>query len=302
VKKKKILILGSQGFLGSHLVQHFLHLGCQVTGCDLTEAGKTDFEYYKISLLSTDVEDLFGGNTYDVCINAAGSGNVSYSLSHPLSDFEANALSVIHILEAIRKFNGSCRYLHISSAAVYGNPATLPVMETHPCQPISPYGYHKHISEMICREYHTVYGIQVAVIRPFSVYGPGQRKQLLWDMCRKLQASDSITLFGTGKESRDFIHIQDVARLMQCIIEADAFAGNVFNAASGTETTIQQIADWFTSCYEGNKKIRFSGEVRPGDPLNWCSDISRIRSVGYAPSVLLKDGIEQYIRWFAEHA
>lgn len=297
----RVLILGSEGFIGNHLVQYFLGLQWKVTGCDLIESNAKGYTYHKISLLSADVDDLFSGQRYDVCINAAGSGNVPFSITHPLSDFEANTLSVIHILEAIKKFNASCRYLHISSAAVYGNPSSLPVKETHACMPVSPYGYHKRMSEMICEEYYAIYKSPVAIIRPFSVYGEGQRKQLLWDICKKLKAADEITLFGTGAESRDFIHINDVARLIHIIIERNKFDGEIFNAASGSETTIREIADMFISFYN-KKNILFSGEVRKGDPLNWRSDVSRSNAIGYSPSVKLEDGIRNYIHWFEQNS
>jgi UDP-glucose 4-epimerase len=295
----KILILGSEGFIGNHLVRYFLDHKYDVTGCDLIESGTTEYTYHKISLLSADVEDIFSGQTYDVCINAAGSGNVPYSITHPLSDFDANVSGVIHVLDAIRKFNGACRYLHISSAAVYGNPVSLPIMETHPRKPVSPYGYHKSMSEMICEEYSAIYKSRLAVIRPFSVYGEGQKKQLLWDICKKLQGADQITLFGTGNESRDFIHIKDMIALIHLIIERDKFDGQVFNAASGRETTIREIADIFMSNFK-NKSIIFSGEVRKGDPLNWRADISEIAAIGYKPSIDLRDGIKKYIHWIEQ--
>lgn len=295
----KILILGSEGFIGNRLVRYFLDHQFNVTGCDLIESSNTEYTYHKISLLSADVEDIFTGQKYDVCINAAGSGNVPYSITHPLSDFDANVSAVIHVLDAIRKFNGSCRYLHISSAAVYGNPVSLPVMEIHPRKPVSPYGYHKCMSEMICEEYHAIYKSRLAVIRPFSVYGEGQKKQLLWDICKKLHGTDQITLFGTGAESRDFIHIKDVAALIHLIIDQDKFDGQVFNAASGRETTIREIADMFMSNFK-NKSILFSGEVRKGDPLNWRADISEIAAIGYTPSIDLIDGVRKYIHWFEQ--
>jgi nucleoside-diphosphate-sugar epimerase len=295
----KILILGSEGFIGNHLVRYFLDHQFDVTGCDLIESSSTEYAYHKISLLSADVEDIFIGQKYDVCINAAGSGNVPYSITHPLSDFDANVSAVIHILDAIRKFSGACRYLHISSAAVYGNPVSLPVMETQPLKPVSPYGYHKCMSEMICEEYHNIFKSRLAVIRPFSVYGEGQKKQLLWDICKKLQGADQITLFGTGAESRDFIHIKDMAALIHLIIDQDKFEGQVFNAASGKETTIREIANLFMANFQ-NKNILFSGEVRKGDPLNWRADISAIAQMGYVPTIDLNEGIKKYIHWFEQ--
>ena len=219
-------------------------------------------------------------------------------MTHPLSDFESNTLDTMRVLDTIRRQDKTCRYLHISSAAVYGNPVKLPVHEDDKKKPLSPYGWNKLMAEQVCLEYHTVYGIATAAIRPFSVYGNRLRKQLLWDICSKLSQADSIELFGTGNESRDFIHINDLMLLVQCIVDKAPFTGNVFNAASGTETTIKQIAVLFEAFHNSKKKIQFSGELRKGDPLNWCADITAVQQLGFAPTVSLPEGISDYIKWF----
>jgi UDP-glucose 4-epimerase len=296
---RKILILGSEGFIGSNLVRFFSLNGCQVYGCDLYETpSKADYHYFKVSRLSPEWENVFSNQQYDYCINAAGSGSVPYSMSHPFVDFEANTLDTIRILDSIRRLNTGCRYLHISSAAVYGNPMQLPITEDFITRPLSPYGWHKLMSEQICAEYHVVYGIGTAIVRPFSVYGYGLRKQLLWDICNRLLTADNIQLFGTGKESRDFIHIDDLVRLIACIIENATFQGDIFNAASGIESTIKEVAIIIEQSYEGSKVIGFSGEVRVGDPLNWRADVAKVLSMGFTCTTNLADGIKDYINWF----
>ena len=297
--KEKILILGSEGFIGSHLTSHFSRLGFPVTGCDLFETSKGgDHVYHKISRLSPEWETVFATDLPDVCINAAGSGNVPFSMEHPFVDFEANTLDTIRLLDTIRRIRPKCKYLHISSAAVYGNPDSLPLSEDHPCNPVSPYGYHKWMSELIAREYYSIFKVPVAIIRPFSVYGNRLRKQLLWDICNKLKSSDLVELFGTGHESRDFIHIQDLAALAFHIVMAGKFECDVFNAASGKEIFIKEIAGIFSEYHKGKKQIRFSGEVRKGDPLNWRAEISRSRAIGFHQSIEIREGIYQYIQWF----
>lgn len=296
-----ILILGSQGFIGGHIADFFEQKEFTVYGCDLIEAPHSKYKYFKAYPSPTSWDELFMNNHFDYCVNAAGSGDVSYSVSHPFEDFGSNTLDTMRLLDAIRKFRPQCKYIHISSAAVYGNPGKLPVCESDPCQPISPYGYHKWMSELICREYHHLFGIPVAIMRPFSVYGERQRKQLLWDTCKKLAAADEIRLFGTGLESRDFIHVRDLARLIGYIIENSNFDATVYNAASGIETTIREIADLFMQCYNGKKNIIFSGERRAGDPLNWRADITKSLQTGFKPEITLQQGIAQYKIWFEQH-
>ena len=296
---RSILIAGSEGFIGHHLIQRFSKEGYQVYGCDVFEtAMHGDYQYYKVTRLSPEWEEIFSGNTFDFCINAAGSGNVPYSMTHPVSDFEANTLDTIRILDAIRRLNNKCRYLHISSAAVYGNPQKLPISEDAHLQPLSPYGYHKLMAEELCREYYHVFGIHTAIVRPFSVYGEGLRKQLLWDVCSKLKKENQIKLFGTGKESRDFLHVKDLAMLIQLLVDHATFEADIFNAASGVESSLNTVASLFENCYDSTKKITFSGESRAGDPINWRADIRRISNLGFEPSIALEKGLPQYVSWF----
>ncbi len=295
----KVLILGSQGFIGSNLVDYFITQGHNVFGCDLMELTSSMYTYQKVSVLSSDFDSLLIDEKFDACINASGSGNVSFSVGHPISDFEANTYSVAKVLDTIHKYQPACKYMHISSAAVYGNPETLPITEQSKLGPLSPYGYHKWMSELLCKEYHHLYKLPIAVLRPFSVYGNRLRKQLLWDICQKLQAQDKILLYGTGNESRDFIHISDLCSLIDLVIKHSNFEANIYNAATGNETTIREIADIFCANYPG-KEIGFSGECKPGDPVNWRADISRIKAYGFKQTISLEDGIKEYIHWFSK--
>lgn len=293
-----ILILGSEGFIGKTLVQHFLHQQYSVYGCDLYETVDSGYHYFKVSRLSPEWEEIFTTYKFTYCVNASGSGNVPYSMTHPFTDFEANTLDTIRVLDVIRRHNRDCKYLHISSAAVYGNPDVLPVSENACRKPLSPYGWHKLMAEHVCQEYFELYNVQTTVVRPFSVYGNGLRKQLLWDICSKLRVANSITLFGTGKESRDFIQVKDLCQLVELILQRDKFAFEVFNAASGKETFIKEIANIFEDRYKGNKSIKFNGESRSGDPVNWRADITKATSIGFHATTPLEEGIMNYINWF----
>ncbi len=291
-----IFILGSQGFIGNQLCHYLSDKGHIITGCDIVEASPTYYAYHKVNILSPDFEGLFTGNNFNVCINASGSGNVGYSMLHPQSDFDVNANAVSRALDALRKQNSACRFLHISSAAVYGNPLQLPVVESAQADPLSPYGFHKLISELICKEYFDIYKIPVAIVRPFSVFGNGLRKQLLWDMCQKLKNADEVKLFGTGNETRDFIHITDFVKAIDCIINKSAFELDVYNIASGTPVSIKTVAGIFEKKIPG-KTIGFSGEMKPGDPNQWQADISAIKKIGFAPEACFEKSVSDYIEW-----
>ncbi len=293
-----ILVLGSEGFIGSHLIKHYTARKWDVTGCDQVDLKESEYIYHKISLLSSDLDKLFSSRSFDVCINAAGSGNVGYSITYPLEDFETNTFAVVRVLESIRKHNPACTYLQISSAAVYGNPKELPVREMDSVNPLSPYGWHKLMSECVCQEYTQLFGLKTVIIRPFSVFGPGLKKQLLWEVHQKyLQATKSIELWGKGTETRDFIYITDLVLAIDAILKSGRCAADIFNIASGCETTIRDITSRLLSHFARKIEIKFNQQTRIGDPLNWRADISRLRELGFAPTVLPEEGIRQVANW-----
>ena len=143
----KILIIGSQGFIGRHCVEYFK------SSCEIYQAGTKKSEavnYIYLDKGNTNFEQLFIKKKYDVCINASGSANVAFSFQNPFIDFNLNVANVSKILDAIYKHNSECKFINFSSAAVYGNPKYLPIDENHSNNPISPYGLHKLQSENFC--------------------------------------------------------------------------------------------------------------------------------------------------------
>lgn len=297
----KILILGSEGFIGRNCVKYYLQKGWDVYGCDLVDYNTGNYNYIKISRLNPDFDTLFSSVKYDACINAAGNGSVPVSINHPVNDFDANCLDVIKILELIRLKNDQCKYLHISSAAVYGNPQKLPVTEESTLLPLSPYGWHKLIGETLCKEYYQLYQLPVVIVRPFSVYGPGLRKQIFWDLYQKCMSGiQEITLWGTGLESRDFIYIDDLISAIYIILDRSPMKGDVYNLANGTETTIADASQIFINNFDSRLSIQFNNNQREGDPKNWIADIAKIKSIGYNSRYTFAEGIKATIEWLKD--
>lgn len=296
-----ILVLGCQGFIGSHLVNYFISASYTVFGCDLIEFSSDRFRYFKLSILSADFEGLIAGQSFDYCINASGSGNVPYSIAHPLSDFEANTSAVAKVLDTLRRHQPSCKYVHISSAAVYGNPSTLPITEDSVLAPISPYGWHKLMAEQLCKEYYQLFTIPIAIVRPFSIYGDGLKKQLLWDVCNKLSKHNELELFGTGKETRDFMHVEELCRAIHLIMKKSLFAAEVYNLGNGVAVPIARVIEYMVKEMPGNAKITFSNQNRPGDPLYWEADISKLKAIGYEPFLVLQAGVARFVHWYLKN-
>ena len=152
-----ILIIGSEGFIGSHCKDFFQLQGHDVICCDVAQ--KQEVNYISKSSFGNDFSILFEGRNIDICINAAGSANVAYSYQYPERDFELNVSLVISLLGAIKNHAPDCKFINLSSAAVYGNPKVLPIAEIDELRPLSPYGYHKMLSEKLLTEYSHFFGL-----------------------------------------------------------------------------------------------------------------------------------------------
>ncbi len=282
----RILVIGSKGFVGSACVR-ILSKEHSVTGADIVA---TDSPSYFQIRDANSFDELFAANEFDYCINASGSANVGFSFSNPEKDFELNVANVKRMLVAIKMHQPKCRFINFSSAAVYGNPKSLPIEESATLNPVSPYGKHKLASEELLMEYHAQ-GLATCSLRVFSAYGPGLHKQLFWDIYQKRLASRDVTLFGTGKESRDFIYIDDLVEALRCIMEGASFAGEAINVSSGCETTIEEAARKFLDASGLPYTLKFSGEVKVGDPLNWRASVEKLTQLGFSASTVIGVGL-----------
>lgn len=292
----KVLIIGSKGFIGASLALYLSNKLYEVYECDVVvDYNKTN--YMVIDVTNSDFHSIFSEHTFDICINCSGAASVPDSIVHPLRDYNLNTYNVFKMLDAIRLYQPKCKFINLSSAAIYGNPPTLPVMENFVPSPISPYGIHKVQAETICKEFYDYYGIQNCSLRIFSAYGVGLTKQLLWDLNKKFSTSDVIELFGTGNESRDFINIKDLLIAIECCLQANKFEADVINIANGVEITVKQIVDIFKQHFAETKQVKFNGIVKAGDPLYWRADVTLLKSLGYLPTVAIEDGIAEYIIW-----
>jgi UDP-glucose 4-epimerase len=294
----KILIIGSNGFIGSHCVDYFTAKGFEVFQADVNAS--LEVNYYQIESQHSNFSLPFQQHQFEVCINASGSAHVGFSFEKPSQDFELNVVNVQKILVAIRDYSSNCKFINFSSAAVYGNPKVLPITENSVCKPLSPYGFHKLQSELLLTEYHKFFGLNTCSLRVFSAYGPGLKKQLFWDLYQKSIQDEVVTLFGTGSETRDFIYIDDLMQIMDLVIQNSHFNGSIYNVASHQEITIAEAAQAFLNEFSPEKRLVFNGKVKVGDPNNWLADMENLRKYGFKPQYNLSLGLKKYAEWLRE--
>jgi len=302
---KTLIITGVNGFIGSHVARRLAPEYTLVgMGSGSVDAHGLCRHYVQMTLPHPDFAQVVAQYKPAACLHFAGSASVPASFEHPGVDFQSGPATVFQILDALRQQreqSGPCLFLFPSSAAVYGNPASLPVTEDFPTRPISPYGYHKRMSETLIEEFHTLYDVPYLVLRIFSCYGPGLRKQLLWDLSRKI-ADGRVELFGTGEETRDYIYVEDLAEVVAITLRR-GIRNTVLNVANGIEVSTRTVAETMLRAM-GRADLQpvFLGQNKPGDPLHWRCDCSRLRELGYRPAWDMPQGVARYVDWLRNEA
>ncbi|MEZ4722853.1 MAG: NAD-dependent epimerase/dehydratase family protein [Flavobacteriales bacterium] len=293
----KVLIIGSDSFIGSNLERIFgQNPSLDVLGIELK--GKHSLELDFLRLDDALIQKAISSFLPDVAINASGSANVQKSFYETGRDRELNELNVARIINVLSMTIPTCRLINFSSAAVYGSPTKWPINEqdAENQTPLSPYGKHKYSSEVLLESASAANQLCTVSLRVFSCYGVGQRKLLLWDIYQKLSSSGGkrLELFGTGTETRDYIHIDDLVAATLCVIKNHKFDGSAINIASGRETSIAELARLSVGIISPKAEIVFNGQSREGDPKRWLADISKLNALGFTPLHRLENGIEEY--------
>lgn len=295
----KILITGAGGFIGEHLCEFFYKNGHSVIGWDIIEQSRK-FPVAKVDL--TDEDAIFSRLLIDcpqVIIHCAGSADVGKSVINPTHDFIGNVTTTHNLLFAIHKAEiSNVRFIFLSSAGVYGEPEQLPIPENAKLKPLSPYALHKAMCEDICQYFYNNYSMDIKILRIFSAYGEGLRKQIFWDMFQKAKKTGALNMFGSGFESRDYINIADLIQAIYIIATRAKKNELIYNIANGEEITIRQATECFAKAmHMNNELISFSGEQKEGNPNNWRADIAKLQSLGYKKSIPFYEGIVKYVNW-----
>jgi len=296
------LVTGAYGMIGRYVSRQLQRDGWQVHGIG---RGNWSAEQYSEWGLSTWTS---GDISLDVLctlpwapeliVHCAGSGSVAASMANPYADFNSTVGTTVTVLEYMRKLGPEAVLVYPSSAAVYGISDELPTPEWATLQPASPYGVHKLAAEEMVRSYGRFFGVKASIVRLFSIYGEEFRKQLLWDACQKISVGN-MEFFGTGAETRDWLHAKDAANLL---VKAGEHATSgevpVVNGAAGVKVTVRSVLQRLAELMGKDPALQFCGTQRPGDPVDYHADMSVATGWGWAPRVDLQEGLAAYVAWF----
>lgn len=304
----RYLITGGAGFIGSHLAEHLVAAGHDVTVLDdLSSGRRTNLKAVRrqIRFIRGSVTDV---NTcrralegIDCVLHHAAVTSVQQSVDDPLSAHQVNATGTLNILLAARD-RGVRRVVYAGSTSAYGNPATLPNSEDHVTRPLSPYAASKLAGEEYCVALHATYGLETVVLRYFNIFGPRQdpNSQYAAVVPRFIAAAlghERPTIYGDGGQTRDFVYVANVvhANVLASRAPAADVAGQVFNVGCGRAVSVNELWEKIRSL-AGISLLPAYAQGRAGEVRNSLAAIDKARQlVGYEPLVEFDEGLRQTI-------
>jgi len=292
-KPKLSVVTGGAGFIGSNLVERLLERGDQVVVIDNESANTHDEVYWNPNAMNVkgDVTDF--SLLKNACINAdciyhlAADISIQYSIENPTESYKNNVVGTLNVLEVARVL-GIKKVVFSSTAAIYGS-TSEPCVETDRPDPLNPYSVSKLAGENLMKMYNDLYGIETVSLRYFNVYGPrqaykGQYAPVIGIFQKQKFEGKPLTIIGDGNQTRDFIHVADVAHANMMVAERDIVG--VFNVGSGTEYSVNQIAS-LTNNPHGTTTM----PSREGEARRSISDNSKLKNIGWQPRI----GLEAWI-------
>jgi len=291
----KFLVTGGAGFIGSHLVDALIAGGHEVKVIDNLLTGKREYLNPKAEFLELDIRNLdeirphFDG--VEAVFHLAALPRIPISIEKPAETHAINATGTLNVLIASRDA-GVKKVIYSASSSAYGNQDKLPLREDMPASPLNPYAVQKYVGELYCRIFSELYGLKTVSLRYFNVYGPRQHTDgayapVMGIFLRQKANGELLTVTGDGEQTRDFIHVSDVARANLLAYESGkARKGEVINIGGGKNYSVNAIARLVGG------KISYIPE-RPGETRHTLADITLAKKLlGWEPQVDIEEGIK----------
>lgn len=310
----RALVTGGSGFIGSHLVDRLVAEGHEVTVIDDFKTGsmahlegvKSQITIIKADLLEKEaLAKAVAGQDYVFHLAALASVNIS--IENPLISCRQNVLATVGLLKAAADA-GVKRLIFSSSASVYGFAEELPVKETHPLLPASPYAQDKVNCENYCRLWSRLYGVDTAMLRYFNVYGPRQNPVGVHPggvtiVINQIRESGKSQVLGDGRQTRDMIYVGDVVKANMCAIRStEMLNGAAYNICTGSSIVVAEMHETISELM-GMESERESIPMPEGNVIDSMGDATLAKAgLGFEAQVTLEEGLKKTIEWSTEHA
>ncbi len=309
----RVLVTGGAGFIGSHVADHFLAEGAQVTVLDDLSSGKREqvpatAAFVQAGVASPEAAQVVRDGRFDVICHLAAQIDVRRSVSDPMFDATQNVLGSLNLIEAMRASGHPSRFIFTSTGgATYGDLAPVPSPESVAKNPESPYGTSKLAVEFYLGYYGRVHGVEYVTLRYANVYGPRQDPHgeagVVAIFCGKLLDGQPLKVFGDGTQTRDYVYVGDVARANVLASKismppAGGLDARAFNIATGRETSVLELAETLMTA-AGRRQPIVHAPARAGEQKRSCLVIDRAAAeLGWVPQVSLADGLGETFAWF----
>jgi UDP-glucose 4-epimerase len=296
--RRRVLVTGGAGFIGGHLIRRLVALGSDAVslGGSREEGELVDGARYIFGDVSRETLETVDF-VPETVFHLAGGASVAASVQNPPEDFLKSVFSSVVLLDFLRMNWPKAQVVFVSSAAIYGAAKQKKAHHDLTCLPVSPYGLHKKQVEALLLDQARMYHTNSVIVRPFSVYGPRLRKQLLWDAMEK--SSRGIFEFaGSGREQRDWVYVAD---LVECLLRINKYASvdvPVFNAGTCHGVPIREVITELFQVAGLGQVPAFTGGHREGDPEHLVADDSVEDFLGPLFVTKLSDGLASYVEWY----
>ncbi len=310
----RALVTGGAGFIGSHIADALLDRGFHVVVLDDLSTGRREnvpagAEFAQFDVRSADAARVVREGGFDVVLHQAAQIDVRKSVTDPVHDASINILGALNLLEAVRASASRPRFVFASTGgAIYGDFVTPPSIEDFAKDPDSPYGIAKLAVEHYLAYYGRVHGVEGAVLRYANVYGPRQDPHgeagVVAIFCHRLLDGKPLTVYGDGRQTRDYVHVKDVAAANAAVATAPLpsvgrLDARAMNIGTGVETDVLTLADTLRRAAGRDTIIEFA-PPRPGEQLRSAVGIGKVRQLlGWKPQRSLEAGLKETFEYFA---
>jgi UDP-glucose 4-epimerase len=311
--RKRILVTGAAGFIGSHLAEELVKNGHSVKIIDDFSSGSVNnilglFNYRNFKMIRGSItnRELISKamSNIDVVFHLAAQVHVDRSIIEPRHTFEVNTLGTLNILDAALE-NDIELVVYASTSEVYGSAKYVPMNEDHPMNPASPYAASKAGADRLCFSYYNTYKLPVVVVRCFNTYGPKQKgagyAAAIPKFLRRALSGLPPIIYGDGKQTRDYMYIKDAVNAYKLVLSSyENVLGKAVNFGTGKEISILNLANTiFHLC--GNKQRPVKVAPRAGEVKRLCADISLAKKeLGFAPKYSIEEGLIEFQKWYRE--